>query len=165
MSLVCYARVSSTGQSLEVQEDLLKAAGGEEIFKEKRTGTTTEGRDELEAALRFARRGDVFTVLAPSPRRWGSGGHLSTDWRTVPDPAYSTRTPRKESSRLKASASATSDAPKMGACNSTANKGARPIQGWQLCGEARAKDRGLGSRLPLTGSRSLRSSRHATKPV
>jgi DNA invertase Pin-like site-specific DNA recombinase len=62
MSLVCYARVSSIGQSLEVQEDLLKAAGGEEIFKEKRTGTTTEGRDELEAALRFVRKGDVFMV-------------------------------------------------------------------------------------------------------
>jgi DNA invertase Pin-like site-specific DNA recombinase len=62
MTLVCYARVSSTGQSLEVQEDLLKAAGGEEIFKEKRTGTTTEGRDELEAALRFVRRGDIFMV-------------------------------------------------------------------------------------------------------
>jgi DNA invertase Pin-like site-specific DNA recombinase len=62
MTLVCYARVSSTGQSLAVQEDLLKAAGAEEIFKEKRTGTTTEGRDELEAALRFVRKGDVFMV-------------------------------------------------------------------------------------------------------
>jgi DNA invertase Pin-like site-specific DNA recombinase len=62
MTLVCYARVSSTGQSLEVQEDLLRAAGGEEIFKEKCSGTTTVGRDELEAALRFVRRGDVFMV-------------------------------------------------------------------------------------------------------
>lgn len=62
MALVGYARVSSTGQSLEVQREQLLAAGCEEIFEEKRSGTTTEGREQLEAALRFVRKGDVFLV-------------------------------------------------------------------------------------------------------
>lgn len=62
MALVGYARVSSTGQSLEVQREQLVAAGCEEVFEEKRTGTTTEGREQLEAALRFVRKGDVFLV-------------------------------------------------------------------------------------------------------
>jgi DNA invertase Pin-like site-specific DNA recombinase len=62
MTLVAYARVSSSGQSLEVQLDQLQAAGAEEIFRETRSGSTVEGRDQLEAALRFIRKGDVFVV-------------------------------------------------------------------------------------------------------
>jgi DNA invertase Pin-like site-specific DNA recombinase len=62
MTIVAYARVSSAGQSLEVQLDQLRATGAEEIFQEKRSGTSTEGREQLEAALRFVRKGDVFLV-------------------------------------------------------------------------------------------------------
>lgn len=62
MAVVGYARVSSTGQSLEVQEDQLRAAGCERIFAEKRSGTTTTGRTALEDALRWTRDGDVFVV-------------------------------------------------------------------------------------------------------
>lgn len=63
MGVFCgYSRVSSVGQSLEVQVEQLCAAGCEEIFREKRSGTTTKGRTELEAALRFVRRGDVLVV-------------------------------------------------------------------------------------------------------
>jgi DNA invertase Pin-like site-specific DNA recombinase len=62
MTIVAYARVSSAGQSLEVQLEQLRAAGAEEVFQEKRSGTSTEGRDQLEAALRFVRKGDVFVV-------------------------------------------------------------------------------------------------------
>lgn len=60
--LVGYARVSSVGQSLEVQLDQLKAAGSEKIFGEKRSGTTTAGRDALVDALEFVREGDVLVV-------------------------------------------------------------------------------------------------------
>lgn len=62
--LVGYARVSSAGQSLDVQREQLEAAGCEprHIFEEKRTGTTTEGRAALEEAIRFAREGDVLLV-------------------------------------------------------------------------------------------------------
>lgn len=59
-SIVGYARVSSSGQSLDIQREQLLAAGCEEVFEEKRSGTTTEGREQLEAALRFVRKGDTF---------------------------------------------------------------------------------------------------------
>jgi DNA invertase Pin-like site-specific DNA recombinase len=62
MVAVCYARVSSTGQSLDVQLDQLRAAGCERVFCEKRTGTTTTGREELQRALDYVREGDTFTV-------------------------------------------------------------------------------------------------------
>jgi DNA invertase Pin-like site-specific DNA recombinase len=62
MTICAYARVSSSGQSLEVQLDQLRAAGAEEIFQEKRSGSSVEGREQLEAALRFIRKDDVFLV-------------------------------------------------------------------------------------------------------
>ncbi len=63
MSLIVgYARVSSSGQSLEVQEEQLRAAGCTELFAEKKSGTTTDGREQLEAALKFVRKGDIFVV-------------------------------------------------------------------------------------------------------
>jgi len=62
MAIVGYARVSSIGQSLEVQGEQLRQAGCERIFAEKRSGTTTEGRERLEEALRWVRDGDVFVV-------------------------------------------------------------------------------------------------------
>ena len=60
--LVGYARVSSVGQSLEVQLEALDAAGCEKVFSEKRSGTSTDGRDALAEALDFARAGDTLLV-------------------------------------------------------------------------------------------------------
>lgn len=62
MSVIGYARVSSTGQSLEVQIEQLRAAGCTKIFEEKISGTTQRGRDQLAAALDYVREGDVFLV-------------------------------------------------------------------------------------------------------
>ena len=62
MSLIGYARVSSAGQSLEVQLEQLQAAGCDRVFSEKRSGTTTEGREQLELALGYVRDGDVLVV-------------------------------------------------------------------------------------------------------
>lgn len=62
MSIVGYARVSSSGQSLDIQREQLLAAGCERIFEEKFTGTTTEGRERLLEAIRYVRDGDVFVV-------------------------------------------------------------------------------------------------------
>lgn len=55
-----YARVSTEDQSLDIQVEQLVAAGCERVFSEKRSGTTTDGRTELESALEFARDGDTF---------------------------------------------------------------------------------------------------------
>jgi DNA invertase Pin-like site-specific DNA recombinase len=62
MTVLGYARVSSTDQNLEIQEAALKAAGCEVIRSEKRSGTTTAGRDELRTILDFLRKGDVLMV-------------------------------------------------------------------------------------------------------
>jgi DNA invertase Pin-like site-specific DNA recombinase len=60
--LVGYGRVSSTGQSLEVQRDALKAEGCEKVFAEKVSGRSTQGREQLEEALDFVRHGDTLVV-------------------------------------------------------------------------------------------------------
>ena len=60
--LVGYARVSSVGQSLEVQLEALEAAGCEKVFSEKRSGTSTTGRSELAEAISFVRASDTLMV-------------------------------------------------------------------------------------------------------
>lgn len=62
MARVGYARVSSVGQSLEVQLEQLTAAGCEKVFSEKRSGRTADDREELKRALEWVREGDVFIV-------------------------------------------------------------------------------------------------------
>ncbi|MDX1205248.1 recombinase family protein [Sinorhizobium medicae] len=63
MTLIAYIRVSSVGQSLEVQRDKMTAIGVQpgHLFEEKRSGVDTN-RPALKEALRFARKGDVFCV-------------------------------------------------------------------------------------------------------
>jgi DNA invertase Pin-like site-specific DNA recombinase len=62
MTIIGYARVSTTDQDLSIQQTALKAAGCEVIRAEKRSGTTTKGRDELQTVLDFLRQGDVLMV-------------------------------------------------------------------------------------------------------
>ena len=62
MPIIGYGRVSTTDQNLELQENALRAAGCEIIRSEKRSGTTTAGRDELQTVLDFLRKGDVLMV-------------------------------------------------------------------------------------------------------
>ena len=57
-----YARVSTTDQDLTIQIDALKAAGCETIRQEKVSGTSTQGRDELNTLLEFMREGDELIV-------------------------------------------------------------------------------------------------------
>jgi DNA invertase Pin-like site-specific DNA recombinase len=62
MTIIGYARVSTTDQDLSIQEAALKAAGCEVIRAEKRGGTTTEGREALRTVLEFLHTGDVLMV-------------------------------------------------------------------------------------------------------
>jgi DNA invertase Pin-like site-specific DNA recombinase len=57
-----YARVSTTDQDLTIQVAALRAAGCEVIRSEKKSGTTTAGRNELENLIEFARKGDTIVV-------------------------------------------------------------------------------------------------------
>jgi DNA invertase Pin-like site-specific DNA recombinase len=55
-----YARVSSSGQRLDVQLDRL--ADCDRIFSEKASAASVKGRPELQKALDYARDEDVFLV-------------------------------------------------------------------------------------------------------
>jgi DNA invertase Pin-like site-specific DNA recombinase len=57
-----YARVSSAGQDLQVQEAALRYAGCDLIRTEKVSGTSINGRDELKILLEFLRSGDTLVI-------------------------------------------------------------------------------------------------------
>ena len=59
MELVGYARVSSTGQNLDVQLEKLKDT--KKVFQEKKTGTSDK-RPQLTACLDYVREGDTLVV-------------------------------------------------------------------------------------------------------
>jgi len=62
MTKIGYARVSTTDQDTALQVATLRAAGCEVVREEKASGTSTEGRTELQTILEFLRPGDVLTV-------------------------------------------------------------------------------------------------------
>jgi DNA invertase Pin-like site-specific DNA recombinase len=62
MTVIGYARVSTTDQDLDIQESALKAGGCDVIQSEKRSGTTTQGGEELQTVLAFLHKGDVLMV-------------------------------------------------------------------------------------------------------
>lgn len=62
MSIYGYARVSSEGQDLEIQVEALKKAGCEIVRSEKVSGTSKEGRSELQNIMDFVRSGDTLVV-------------------------------------------------------------------------------------------------------
>ena len=61
MALVGYARVSTTGQTLEVQLEHLRQAGCEKVYSEKRSGLDGK-RPELAKCIDYVREGDVLLV-------------------------------------------------------------------------------------------------------
>ncbi|WP_287101579.1 recombinase family protein, partial [Hydrotalea sp. AMD] len=62
MALYGYARVSSADQDYSVQENALRQAGCDVIRAEKASGTTRNGRTELDVLLAFLRPGDALVV-------------------------------------------------------------------------------------------------------
>lgn len=57
---VGYARVSSVGQSLDIQLSLLGKEGCDKVFSEKLSGTSTISRQALADAIEFVREGDLL---------------------------------------------------------------------------------------------------------
>lgn len=62
MAIIGYARVSSEDQDCAIQQSVLKSAGCTVVRSEKKSGTTTAGREELETVLSFLRPGDTLMV-------------------------------------------------------------------------------------------------------
>jgi DNA invertase Pin-like site-specific DNA recombinase len=60
--LVGYGRVSSQGQSLDIQNEALAAAGCDKVFTEKMSGRSTIDREQLAMAIDFVREGDTLVV-------------------------------------------------------------------------------------------------------
>lgn len=60
MAIVGYARVSSVGQSLEVQ--MAKLAHCDKVFNEKKSGTTTSQREAFKNCMEYIREGDTLVV-------------------------------------------------------------------------------------------------------
>jgi DNA invertase Pin-like site-specific DNA recombinase len=63
MTRIGYARVSSFDQDHATQQVRLKSAGCEVIRKEKASGKSRAGRDELASILEFIRPGDELVVV------------------------------------------------------------------------------------------------------
>ena len=61
--IVGYARVSSAGQNLDRQLDVLRNVGCQKIFQEKTSGTARD-REQLRAALTYLRDGDVLVCTS-----------------------------------------------------------------------------------------------------
>ena len=57
-----YARISSIGQNEAAQVDILNRNGIEELFLEKASGASRDGRPSLATAIKYARKGDVLVV-------------------------------------------------------------------------------------------------------
>ena len=62
MACYGYARVSSIDQDYLIQERALRAAGCEIVRAEKVSGTSRQGRSELELLLEFMHEGDTLMV-------------------------------------------------------------------------------------------------------
>ena len=61
-TLVGYARVSTAGQSLDIQLDKLKVYGCTRVYAEKKSGRQADTRPELQACLSFLREGDTLVI-------------------------------------------------------------------------------------------------------
>src|SRR5699024_10376495 len=60
--IIGYARVSTIGQDVETQKEILQGHGCEKIFVEKVTGTSTAPRQALTIMLDQIRSGDKIVV-------------------------------------------------------------------------------------------------------
>src|ERR1700686_3377073 len=63
MTKIGYARVSTTDQDTDIQNDRLLSAGCSIVRKEKVSGKSRDGRDELAGIMEFIRAGDELVVV------------------------------------------------------------------------------------------------------
>ncbi|WP_083782806.1 recombinase family protein [Roseibium sp. TrichSKD4] len=63
MARIGYARVSSSDQNLDIQIERLKAVGCDIIRSETGSGSSRDGRGELETIIQFLHAGDGYCQL------------------------------------------------------------------------------------------------------
>jgi DNA invertase Pin-like site-specific DNA recombinase len=63
MANVGYARVSASDQDFEAKVERLKAAGCEVVFSEKASGKSTNGRPQLDKAIKSLKPGDTLVTI------------------------------------------------------------------------------------------------------
>jgi DNA invertase Pin-like site-specific DNA recombinase len=97
-----YARVSTDGQDLATQHELLKAAGTEQVFSEKQSGIKTD-RAALARCIALLEAGDTVLVtkldrLARSTRdllnTLATIGEAGASFKSLGDPWADTTTPQ-----------------------------------------------------------------------
>jgi DNA invertase Pin-like site-specific DNA recombinase len=76
VSKVGYGRVSSVGQSLDVQQSKLEEYGCDKLFLDKHSGTTAD-RPKLKEVRNYVRQGDTL-VVTKLDRLARSTNHLTT---------------------------------------------------------------------------------------
>jgi hypothetical protein len=76
-----YARVSTDGQDLATQHELLKAAGAELVYSEKQSGIKTD-RAALARLIASLRHGRCNEVRSPRPLNSGPTQHPSDNRRS-----------------------------------------------------------------------------------
>ena len=59
---VGYCRVSTKDQDLSLQTEKLEEFGCENLFAEKKSGASRQGRPQLDSALDFVREGDILVI-------------------------------------------------------------------------------------------------------
>lgn len=60
-----FGKVSSSGQSLDIQNEALAQAGCDKVFAEKMSRRSAKDRIELQNAIDFVRDGDTLVVTVP----------------------------------------------------------------------------------------------------
>ena len=78
-----YARVSSDQQDVATQKTKLEMLGAVVVFTETGNGSSLDGRDQLEAAIRLLDRGDELLVLHPDRLARDTGDLLTVAKRIV----------------------------------------------------------------------------------
>ena len=78
-----YARVSSDQQDVATQKAKLEMLGAVVVFTETGNGSSLDGRDQLEAAIRLLDRGDILLALHPDRVARDTGDLLTTAKRIV----------------------------------------------------------------------------------
>ena len=78
-----YARISSDDQGIESQKALLERLGAVVVFVDVGNGSSLNGRDQLEAAIRLLDEGDTLLALHPDRLARDTGDLLTIGKRII----------------------------------------------------------------------------------